>query len=82
MDSERLHIVRVEIEYSAYDNVVLYYNLEKESNMDAYNLFRHNEPLGIYTTQVTIRLLDDAEWKSYKESGKVNGETVWEGFPT
>lgn len=82
MDHLRLRIVRVEIEYDRYDNVVLFYNLDKlTKDANPYNLFRDNEPLSLTAVQVTIRLLTDDEWEQYKETGKVNDETVWEGFP-
>jgi len=82
MEHERLRIVRVEIEYDRYDNVVMFYNLDKLGiDANPYNLFRNNEPLGLTTVSVTVRLLTDEEWDQYKETGKVGDETVWEGFP-
>ena len=82
MEHERLRVVRVEIVYDRYDNVVMFYNLDKLSPAaNPYNLFRDNMPLGTICMGVSIRLLDEEEWDQYKRTGKVGNETVWEGFP-
>jgi len=82
MEHERLRVVRVEIEYDRYDNVVMFYNLDKISpNANPYNLFRDNIPLGTVCMAVNVRLLNDNEWEDYKKTGKVGNESVWEGFP-